>query len=84
MITEKVQVQAEFKKAFHIARKILRAKKEPLSCEIHNYFNNVVFVLVLTASKNISARLYKVPLRFRLAFYRSITLVFKIHMPLNL
>ena len=39
MIREDEQVKAEFKKAFHAARKILRAKREPLSCEIHDYFS---------------------------------------------
>jgi len=40
MIEEDELVKAEFKKAFHSARKILRAKREPLACEIHDYFSS--------------------------------------------
>lgn len=38
MIHKEELIKAEFRKAFHSARKILRSKSEPLACEIHDYF----------------------------------------------
>jgi hypothetical protein len=40
MFNEQEIVKLEFKKAFIEAKKILRSKNDPLTCEIHEYFSN--------------------------------------------
>ena len=41
MTLENLFIVQEFKKAYIIAKKILRSKSEPLSCEIHDYFDSL-------------------------------------------